>query len=279
MGILHAPAYPGIFLWPSVNKIQLFSAMQMQPLAVRLCNNHTRPLGPDIPGEAKRKVKALTAKSLRSNTHCPLGLPLGYSHPDADPHRETSPALAFQVLLGSAHLASGSLKEDLPPTDCEALGKSLPPHHGLLPRSLCPLHPPTLASLPALSTFTPPALDTVPGRTRCSLHTGYMAAAVCHAHTGSRHLLTQELPSGTPPPTNLKNHAHLPKPKSGITSSEKPSRTLPCRVHCALLCSHGTLERGLSSPLSHSGHDPPAPFDQVSRRGPDDRNSTSASGS
>ena len=31
----YSPAHPGVFLWPSVNKIQLFSALQMQPPAVQ----------------------------------------------------------------------------------------------------------------------------------------------------------------------------------------------------------------------------------------------------
>ena len=57
------PAYPGNFLWLSVNKIQLFSPLQMQLPSVCLCNNHTHSLGPDIPREEKGEVNTLTSES------------------------------------------------------------------------------------------------------------------------------------------------------------------------------------------------------------------------
>ena len=59
-------AYSGTFFCPSVNKIQLFTSVQMQPLAVCLCNDHIHPLGPDILWETKVKVKILI-RVLNSN--------------------------------------------------------------------------------------------------------------------------------------------------------------------------------------------------------------------
>ena len=62
-------AYPGVFLWLSVNKIQTFSAVQMQPPAVHLCNDHTHPLCLDILWEAKVKAKpSLVSGSSQTNT-------------------------------------------------------------------------------------------------------------------------------------------------------------------------------------------------------------------
>ena len=43
-------------------QIQLFTSVQMQPLAVRLCNDHIHPLGPDILWEAKVKGKTLISE-------------------------------------------------------------------------------------------------------------------------------------------------------------------------------------------------------------------------
>ena len=62
-------AYPGIFLWLSVNKIQLFSPRQMQPPSVCLCNKHTQLVDPDIPREQKGEVNAFTSGLLTSNKH------------------------------------------------------------------------------------------------------------------------------------------------------------------------------------------------------------------
>lgn len=58
----YSPAYSGTILYPSVNKIQLFTSVQMQPQAVRLCNDHIHPLGPDILWEAKVKGKTLISE-------------------------------------------------------------------------------------------------------------------------------------------------------------------------------------------------------------------------
>ena len=76
----YPPAYSGIFLSPSVNKIQLFTSEQMQPPALPLCND---PLGADILWEATVKAKCLFVSD-SSQTPCPLGPALGYSHPPAD---------------------------------------------------------------------------------------------------------------------------------------------------------------------------------------------------
>ena len=56
MGRSLSPTYPGVFLWLSVNKIQMFSAVQMQPPAVRLCNDRSHPLCPDTLWEAELKA-------------------------------------------------------------------------------------------------------------------------------------------------------------------------------------------------------------------------------
>ena len=58
MGRSLSPTYPGVFLWLSVNKIQMFSAVQMQPPAVRLCNDRSHPLCPDTLWEAELKGTA-----------------------------------------------------------------------------------------------------------------------------------------------------------------------------------------------------------------------------
>ena len=64
----YPPAYSGNFLCLSVNKIQLFTSVQMQPQAVRLCNDHIHPLGPDILWEAEVKVKTLISEfSIQTN--------------------------------------------------------------------------------------------------------------------------------------------------------------------------------------------------------------------
>ena len=110
-----------------------------------------------------------------------------------------------------------------------------------------PLHPPSLASLPALFTFALPALGTVPEDTSCSLHTGHTPAVKGHTHSGSRHFLPQILLPETPAPTMWQSYAHLSKPNSGNTWSEKSPGS-------PLLCSHGTWERALRPPLSHSEH-------------------------
>ena len=65
------PAYPGNFLWLSVNKIQLFAPLQMQLPSVCLCNNHTHSLGPDIPREEKGEVNTLTSVTHIKQTSCP----------------------------------------------------------------------------------------------------------------------------------------------------------------------------------------------------------------
>ena len=146
-------AYPGVFLWLSVNKIQTFSAVQRQPPAVHLCNDHTHPLCLDILWEAKVKAKpSLLSGSSQTNT-LPTRPSLGLFPPPADPLRERSPVLTFHILLDTVHSVSGSMKEDLPPTHRESLGKS---HSTCLIPSSHPSNP-TLTSLPASFTFVPPA--------------------------------------------------------------------------------------------------------------------------
>ena len=88
---------------------------------------------------------------------------------------------------------------------------------------------------------------TVPEDASCSLHTGHTPAAEGHTHSGSRHFLPQILLPETPAPTTWQSYAHLSKPNPGKTSSKKSPGS-------PLLCSHGTWERALRPPLSHSEH-------------------------
>ena len=122
MGRSLSPTYPGVFLWLSVNKIQMFSGVQMQPPAVRLCNDQSHPLFPDTLWEAELKAK-LSILSGSSQTES-----MGLCLPPSDPLRERSPVLTFHNLLDTVHSVSGSMKEDLLPTHCECLDKPLPIH-------------------------------------------------------------------------------------------------------------------------------------------------------
>ena len=60
---IYPPAYSETFFCPSVNKIQLFTSVQMQPPAMHLCNDHIHPLGPNKLWEAKEKSKSLFLSS------------------------------------------------------------------------------------------------------------------------------------------------------------------------------------------------------------------------
>ena len=67
------PAYPGVFLWLSVNKIQLFSALQMQLPSVCLCNKPRTPSGPRYIQRTKRGSETLTSERLKLPTLCQPG--------------------------------------------------------------------------------------------------------------------------------------------------------------------------------------------------------------
>ena len=112
------PAYPGLFLWLSVNKIQLFSALQMQPPSVCLCNKPCTPSGPRYIQRTKREVKPslLSGSSYQHPAHQAPPRPIS---PPCCPLRETTPALTSHILLTQPTLPR-FLEGDLPPclTDC-----------------------------------------------------------------------------------------------------------------------------------------------------------------
>ena len=114
MGAL-PPCLLRILLWPSVNKIQLFSALQMQPEAVCLCNKpHILWVQINLENQ-KGKLNTLSSQSPASNILPNRPHPVLFS-PSHGYLRETSPRLTFQVILGSVHPALRSLKKDLPLT-------------------------------------------------------------------------------------------------------------------------------------------------------------------
>ena len=134
------PAYPGLFLWLSVNKIQLFSALQMQPPSVCLCNKPCTPSGPRYIQRTKREVKPslLSGSSYQHPAHQAPPRPIS---PPCCPLRETTPALTSHILLTQPTLPR-FLEGDLPPTHRETLGQPLPNAMAIFP-PLSPLHPPT----------------------------------------------------------------------------------------------------------------------------------------
>ena len=116
------PAYPGVFLWLSVDKIQ-FSACRYSHLLCVSAINHAHLLVPDIFGEPKGKVKPslLSASSYQHPAHRAPPRPIS---PSCCPLRETTPALTSNVLLTQPTLP-WLLEGDLPPTHHEPLGQPL----------------------------------------------------------------------------------------------------------------------------------------------------------
>ena len=233
----------------------------MQLPAFWLSNNHTQPLGPDIAGELKGKVKpsSLSGSGQANILHT-------RPHPGL-----FSPPLLMVLEKQAQSWHSGPsghgppclrLHDGRPATNWLWNPWSItPPLYELLPGSFHPFHP--LISLPALFTFAPEALGTVSQNlptAHCILvillllrATPMWVLGICTCSSFCQgHLLL--------PPRKI----ILPiKPKSDITSSEKPPRILPCRVHCPQLCSKGTRERGPSPPLSTLSTPQPHLFDQV----------------
>ena len=144
------------------------------------------------------------------------------------PLRETTPALTSHILLTQPTLPR-LLEGDLPPTHCESLGQPLPHPMADFPTLGPPLPAPSATHSPACLLYSPYATSTwhVPEHTNSSPHTGHIAAAEGHIHVASRVCSCRSFCQGHLLHRTQRNHTHSVKPKSGITSSEKPSRTSP----------------------------------------------------
>ena len=70
-GVIPPAAYPGDFLWLSLNKIQFFSAMQMQLPSGCLCNKQRVPSGPRYIWRTRRESETFTSEWLKLSSPCP----------------------------------------------------------------------------------------------------------------------------------------------------------------------------------------------------------------
>ena len=119
----------------------------------------------------------------------------------------------------------GSLKETCHQHTVNPLANHSPTPWPSFQPSALSIHP--LTSLPALFTLMPPTRGTVPEHTSSSPHTGHIAAAEGHIHVASRICSCRSFCQGHLLHRTWRNPTHPVKPKSGITSFEKPSRTSP----------------------------------------------------
>ena len=216
--------YPGVCLWLSVNKIQLFSALQLQPPFVCLCNKPRTLSGPRYIRRTKRGSETLTSERLKLPTPCPPGPAQTYSPPPAAPLEKQPQPWHFTSFWHSPPCLS-SLKETCHQHTMSPLANHSPtPWPSFHPHSS--LHPPT--HQPACF-IHPHATSTWhdPEHTSSSPHTGHIAAAEGHIHVASRVCSCRSFCQGHLLHRTWRNHTHPVKPKSGITSFEKPSRISP----------------------------------------------------
>ena len=179
--------------------------------------------------------------------------------PSCCPSRETSPALTSHILLTQPPCLS-SLKETCHQHIESPLANHCPSHGRLSTPSAPPppTHQPVCFIHPhANSTYT------VPERTSSLPHTGHTAAAEGHIHVASRASSCRSFCQGHLLHQTWRNYTHPVKPKSGITSSEKPSRTSPAESPVPALLPWYLGEGPKATPQPLCPFPTPTPFDQV----------------